>query len=127
MNMSKYLARADQLSRSDHGDHETLLDDLQNLIDSAEEFLESTASYSGAEIEAARARVVSQLHSARAHTRHHRRTRVYRKASELAHTSGRYVSEHKWQSAGVFVAAAALVGGVYAGMKWNGRGRHRPW
>lgn len=125
MNMSKYLSRADQLTGSDINDEETLLDDLQNLIDSAEEFLESTASYSGAEIEAARTRVVSQLNAARAHTRRHRRSRVVRRASELAHTSGRYVSEHKWQSVGVLAAAAALVGGIYAGMKWASPVRRR--
>lgn len=125
MNMSNYLARAERLAGADYNDDETLLDDLQSLIDSAEEFLESTASYSGAEIEAARARVVSQLNTARAHTRRHRRSRVVRRASELAHSSGRYVSEHKWQSAGVLAAAAALAGGIYAGLKWTEQGRRR--
>lgn len=123
MTRSKYLSSADKLTTSVDTDEEMLLDDLQNLIDTAEEFLESTASYSGTEIEAARARVVSQLSTAREHTRRHRRSRVYRRASELAHTSGRYVSEHKWQSASVLAAAAALVGGIYAGMKWTGTGK----
>lgn len=125
MTMKKYLALADRLSGSDNSGQETLLDDLQDLIDTAEEFLESTASYSGPEIEAARSRIVSQLNSARAHTRHHRRSQVYRRATELAHTSGRYVSDHKWQSASVLAAAAALVGGIYMGLKWTDNGRHR--
>lgn len=125
MNMSNYLARADRIATSGHNHDETLLDDLQSLIDTAEEFLESTASYSGADIEAARSRIVSQLDAARAHTRRHRRSRVLRRAGELAQTSGRYVSDHKWQSASVLAAAAALVGGIYMGLKWTDNERHR--
>lgn len=124
MALSKYLSKADQLSQ-EHLDDDALLDNMQDLIDSAERFLRSTASYSGAEIESARARVVSQLDAARDHARKHRRSRVYRRASEMAETSGRYVSEHKWQSAGVLAAAAALAAGLYAGMKWSERSHWR--
>ncbi len=108
MPLSKYLSRADQLTRHRHGDDDdgSLLDDLQDLIDSAEDFLQATASYSGTEIEAARARVVSQLALARDYARTKRRSRVYRRASELAQTSTRYVKEHKWQSASVLAAVA---------------------
>lgn len=126
MNLDKHLAKARHLYETHHADDDgALLDDLQNLIDSADDFLRSTASYSGAEIEAARAGVVAQLDAARQHARQHRRSRVYRRASEIAETSGRYVSEHKWQSAGVIAAAAALAGGLYAGLKWGRSDRHR--
>ena len=123
MALSKYLSKAEQLSQ-EHLDDDAMLDNMQDLIDSAERFLRSTASYSGAEIESARARVVSQLDAARDHARKHRRSRVYRRASEMAETSGRYVSEHKWQSAGVLAAAAALAAGLYAGMKWSEERSH---
>lgn len=126
MTLSKRFSKAGQLSSAaDIDDNGMLLDDLQNLIDSAEDFLRSTASYSGAEIEAARSRVMSQLDAAREHARKHRRSRVYRRATEIAETSGRYVNEHKWQSAGVLAVAAALAGGLYAGMTWTGRSNRR--
>lgn len=126
MTLNKRFSKAGQLSRAADVDEDgVLLDDLQDLIDSAEDFLQSTASYSGAEIEAARARVVSQLDAARGHAKKRRRSRAYRRATEIAESSGRYVSEHKWQSAGVLAAVAALAGGLYAGMKWSEDSRWR--
>lgn len=127
MTLSNYLSKADQLTRHRHRDDAdgNLLDDLQDLIDSAEDFLQATASYSGTEIEAARARVVSQLALARDHARKKRRSRAYRRVTKMAETSGRYVSEHKWQSASILAAAVALAGGVYAGLKLSDRGGRR--
>lgn len=119
MPIRNYLLRNGQTSASHYSD-DMLRDDLESLIRGAEDFLESTASYSGAEIEAARARVVSQLHTARQHIRQHRRAGAYRRASDMAQHSGRYIIDHKWQSISVLAAAAALAGGIYAGLKWTG-------
>ena len=124
MTLRHQLEKARQLTHSNN-DNGSLLDDLQHLIDSAEEFLESTASYGGAEIEAARARVASQLSAARQNARHHRRSRAKQRAKELVTSSGQAVREHKWETAGIIAAGAALILGVYAGMKMMENGRHR--
>lgn len=126
MTLRHHLDKAARLMSHEPAD-DNLLDDLQRLIDSAEEFLESTASYSGAEIESARARVASQLSAARANARHHRRSRARQRATQLVRSSGQAVREHKWETAGLVAAGAALIGGIYAGMKLtrNGTARRR--
>src|SRR5690606_16990873 len=114
MTLRHQLEKARQITHSNN-DSGTLLDNLQHLIDSAEEFLESTASYGGAEIEAARAKVAAQLSAARQYDGRHRRARANHRAKELETSPGQAVREHKWEAEGIIAAGAALILGVYAG------------
>lgn len=127
MPLSQYLSKPSLFAGAStlDDDEDTRFDNLYDLIDSAEAFLQSTASYSGPEVEAARARVVSQLQTAREHARKHRRAKAYRRATDMARTSGRYVSEHRWQSVTVAATVAALAAGlVIAFRNGGGSGHH---
>lgn len=110
---------------SHHAGDSMLADELHDLIDSAEAFLRATASYSGVEVETARARVKSQLDAARQHVDMRRGAKAYRRVTDAAKASGQYVREHKWQSAGALAAVVALAGGIYAGLHWASRNGRR--
>lgn len=114
------MKMVDKLSKTLDMDNDNglTMDNLHDLIDSAESFLRATASYSGAGVEEARARIKSQLESARAHAHKHRRSHAWRRASRMARSSGEYVQEHKWESMGAVAAVAAIVVGAYLGMRW---------
>lgn len=122
MNAPKKFSRTTPRPVSKNNDDDNvIMEDLQSLIDSAEAFLKSTASYGGAEIETARSRVASELDTARRHARKQGLSGIYHHAADITRTSGRYVSDHKWQSATALAVAAALAGGLYAGLKWSAR------
>lgn len=78
---------------------------LKDLIDSADELLRSTASYSGAEIEAARGKLKNQLELARLEAGSYRHTikESYRAVSQA---TDECVHRHAWSA----VCIAGVVG-----------------
>ena len=87
---------------------ERVNDSLHELLAGTEDLLRSTASYTGSEIEAARARLKQQLADARESAgdwegvarERARRARAY---------ADEYVHEHAWKSVGVATLVAAAV------------------
>lgn len=88
---------------------ERVSDSFQELLAGTEDLLRSTASYTGSEIEAARARLKQQLADAResagdwegAARERARRAKVY---------ADEYVHEHAWKSVGVATLVGVLLG-----------------
>jgi len=82
---------------------------FNELIASAEELLRSTASYSGAEIEAARGRLKNQLELARQRAAGYENTLRdgYRMVSDAA---DKCVHEHAWKALGVAALAGLVMG-----------------
>lgn len=78
---------------------------MQQLIASAEELLRTTASYSGAEIEAARGRLKQQMEVAQEQMGNYREV-VRDKYHEMCERTEECVREHPWKALGV----AALIG-----------------
>ena len=93
---------------------------LRELIDSADELLRSTASYSGAEIEAARGRLKAQLELARMEARDYRNTlkESYRAVSEA---TDQCVHEHAWKAVCVAGVVGLLLGKCLASDHSRGR------
>lgn len=92
--------------------------DLKELIASTQALLNSTASYTGAEIEEARGRLKSQLESAQEQAMRWNdlARETYRQASEA---TDEYVRTHPWPLLG-----AAAVLGIIAGQCLNAKRRH---
>ena len=86
-----------------------VVSNLQDLIDSADELLRSTASYSGAEIEAARSRLTEQLEHARQEARNLRHTfkQGYRTVAEA---TDECVHKHAWTAVCIAGVAGLLMG-----------------
>jgi ElaB/YqjD/DUF883 family membrane-anchored ribosome-binding protein len=84
-------------------------EDVGELVASAEDLLRSTASYSGAEIEAARIKLKGQLDSVRerAGLAGYSFTRGVRQVSQA--TDG-YVRDHTWSTVGAAAAVGVLAG-----------------
>lgn len=82
-------------------------DTLRDLVSGTENLLRSTASYGGAEIEAARDRLKHQLDAARAEARVRGR-HAWRRAREVSAATDDYVHEHAWKT----IASAVLVGAL---------------
>jgi ElaB/YqjD/DUF883 family membrane-anchored ribosome-binding protein len=106
-------------SRADmHRQKERVVYDAKELIDGTEALLRSTASYTGAEIEAARENLRQQLEAAKDETR-----RLNRMAAEkIVQASARadeYAHNNPWQLLGIAAAVGAIVGICL------GSGRHR--
>ena len=74
-----------------------------------ENLLRSTASYGGAEIEAARDRLKHQLDAARVQVRDRGR-HAWRRAREVSAATDGYVHENAWKT----IAGAVLVGALTA-------------
>lgn len=87
--------------------------DLHDIISSAEDFLRATASYGGAEIEAARGKMKQRLDEARRHMRPSARDTMDCCVDALQR-SGRYAAEHKWETIGIVAAIGVLIGGWLA-------------
>jgi ElaB/YqjD/DUF883 family membrane-anchored ribosome-binding protein len=88
---------------------ERVSDSFQELLAGTEDLLRSTASYTGSEVEAARARLRRQLDEARESAGQWEgvaRERA-RRASAYA---DEYVHEHAWKSVGVAALVGALLG-----------------
>ena len=81
--------------------------DLKELIAGTEALLQSTASYTGAEIEDARGRLREQLSKAKDEASR-LNTAALERARQLSEATDEYVHEHPWR----LLAAAALVGVV---------------
>lgn len=88
--------------------------DVRKLIDSTEDLLRSTASYTGAEVQEARLRLKQQLDAARDNVGD---WRDY--ASETARRAyddtGEYVRDHPWRAASMALGVAALVACIIGG------------
>ncbi len=80
---------------------------LRDLISGTENLLRTTASYSGAEVEAARDRLKAQLDAARAEARGLKK-KAWRRARDVSVATDDYVHENAWKS----IAGAALVGAL---------------
>ena len=88
-------------------------DSFHELLAGTEDLLRSTASYTGSEIESARARLKQQLAEARDHSRDWEggaRERAYRAKAY----ADEYVHEHAWKSVGVAALVGALLGCLVA-------------
>jgi ElaB/YqjD/DUF883 family membrane-anchored ribosome-binding protein len=101
-----------------HRQKERVIFDAKELIDGTEALLRSTASYTGAEIDAARENLRQQLDAAKEETRRLNRVAAEKivRASSLADD---YAHNNPWQLLGV----AAVVGAI-AGICLSGS-RHR--
>lgn len=84
-------------------------DTLRELVSGTENLLRSTASYGGAEIEAARDRLKHQLDAARIQVRDRGR-HAWRRAREVSAATDGYVHENAWKT----IAGAVLVGALAA-------------
>jgi ElaB/YqjD/DUF883 family membrane-anchored ribosome-binding protein len=82
---------------------------VRDLLSGAEDLLRTTASYSGAEIEAARSRLKGQLDAVREQTDWYEQSIFdhYRRVSE---TTDKYVRNHAWQTIGAAAALGVLLG-----------------
>jgi ElaB/YqjD/DUF883 family membrane-anchored ribosome-binding protein len=82
---------------------------VRELLSGAEELLRTTASYSGAEIEAARSRLKGQLDAVREQTDWYEQliSDNYRRVSQA---TDKYVRNHAWQSIGAAAALGVLLG-----------------
>lgn len=82
---------------------------VRELLSGAEELLRTTASYSGAEIEAARSRLKGQLDAVREQTDWYEQlvSDNYRRISEA---TDKYVRNHAWQTIGAAAALGVLLG-----------------
>jgi ElaB/YqjD/DUF883 family membrane-anchored ribosome-binding protein len=82
---------------------------VSNLISCAEELLRTTASYSGAEIEAARARLKIQLEGARNRIDAYQDSlrEPYRRVTEATDT---FVHENAWKTIGMAAVLGILAG-----------------
>ncbi|TFL08454.1 DUF883 family protein [Pusillimonas caeni] len=78
---------------------------FKDLISSAEELLRSTASYSGAEIEAARGRLKNQLELARLEAGNYRHT-LKESYHAVSQATDECVHEHAWKA----VCIAGVIG-----------------
>ncbi|CAB3721061.1 MULTISPECIES: DUF883 family protein [Achromobacter] len=88
-------------------------DSFRDLLSGTEDLLRSTASYTGSEIESARARLKQQLAEARHHAGDWEgaaRERAYRAKAY----ADEYVHEHAWKSVGVAALVGALLGCLVA-------------
>ncbi|HUH88839.1 MAG TPA: DUF883 family protein [Pusillimonas sp.] len=78
---------------------------MKDLLDSAEELLRSTASYSGAEIEAARDKLKGQLEQARLEAGNYR-LRLKESYHAVSEAADECVHEHAWKA----VCIAGVIG-----------------
>jgi ElaB/YqjD/DUF883 family membrane-anchored ribosome-binding protein len=83
--------------------------DMKELIAAIEELLKSTASYTGAEIEAARARLTEQLEIAKDDALRWK-SLAREKVRHASECTDEYAHEHPWRLVGVAAAAGVIVG-----------------
>lgn len=92
--------------KSDMSDkRDEVASNLKELISSADELLRSTASYSGAEIEAARGRLKNQLELARMEAGNYRQT-LKESYHAVSQATDECVHEHAWKA----VCIAGVIG-----------------
>lgn len=85
--------------------------DMNDLVSATEALLRSTASYTGAEIEEARAKLAGQLGSIQDEaSRWNQRARD--QCREIIDTTDEYVQEHPWSMVGV-AAIVGLIAGLW--------------
>lgn len=82
---------------------------LKELIASADDLLRTTASYSGAEIEAARERLSQQLERAKADAQDYRQS-LKAGLQTVAQATDECVHKHAWTAVGVAAIFGLLVG-----------------
>jgi len=82
---------------------------VRDLLLGVEDLLRTTAAYGGAEIEAARSRLKTQLDAIRERTDWYEQSVFdhYRRVSE---TTDKYVRAHAWQTIGAAAALGVLLG-----------------
>jgi len=83
--------------------------DMKELIAAIEELLTSTASYTGAEIEAARARLTQQLEIAKDDALRWK-SLAREKVRHASECTDEYAHTHPWRLVGVAAAAGVIVG-----------------
>lgn len=93
---------------------------LNELIQSTEDLLHSTASTTGSEVDSVRSRLRRQLDNARELAREGERTAVER-YQQLSSATDEYVHENAWKTVGM----AALIGVLVGACLIAGSGRSR--
>lgn len=83
--------------------------DMKELIAAIEELLRSTASYTGAEIEAARARLTEQLEIAKDDALRWK-SLAREKVRHASECTDEYAHEHPWRLVGIAAAVGVIAG-----------------
>ncbi len=89
---------------------------FQELLAGTEDLLRSTASYSGSEIDAARAKLKAQIENARESAGEWEGVARERARRATAHAD-EYVHEHAWKSVGLAALAGVLLGCLLTGTR----------
>ena len=86
-----------------------LLEELQNVVRDAEALLAATASHTGEQVEAVRARTEDSLQQAKAHLADTQEV-VLQAAREAADATLGYIKKNPWQALGIAAGAGLLIG-----------------
>jgi len=87
---------------------------FRELVAGTEDLLRSTAEYTGAEIESARARLAEQLETARSAVEEWEHSDLRARAAHWSEAADRCVHEHTWAAIGI-AAGVGLVVGCFVG------------
>lgn len=102
----------------------------KDLILAAEDLLRSTASYSGAEIEAARGKLKLQMQNLKDQASHGAKLSAQR-IEQAAQNTQRYAREHPWESVAVIavlgIALGACLYGAQRSSNMKSRRSGRSW
>jgi ElaB/YqjD/DUF883 family membrane-anchored ribosome-binding protein len=83
--------------------------DMKELIAAIEELLKSTATYTGAEVEAARARLTEQLEMAKDDALRWK-TLAREKVRQASECTDEYAHSHPWRLVGAAAAVGVIIG-----------------
>lgn len=96
---------------AEHISREKLMEDMRVLVNDAEALLKATASHTGEQVEAARARASESLHMAKARLAEARISAAAR-VREAARSTDHYAHEHPWQMVGIAAMAGMVIGSL---------------
>lgn len=88
---------------------EKLLEELRQVVNNAEDLLQTTANQAGEGVAVARARIQENLKIVK-NRLHHAEDAVLDQTRQAAKATDKYVHNNPWQSIGVAVCAGVIVG-----------------
>lgn len=101
------------MNSGEHVSKQKLMDDLNAVVNDAEELLKASANQTGERITAARAKAEESLKSAKLRLSATQEALTER-AKMMAKDADVYVHENPWKAAGVAAAAGILIGALIA-------------
>jgi ElaB/YqjD/DUF883 family membrane-anchored ribosome-binding protein len=101
------------MNSGEHVSKQKLMDDLNAVVNDAEELLKASANQTGERITAARAKAEESLKTARTRLSATQEALTER-AKMMAKDADAYVHENPWKAAGVAAAAGILIGALIA-------------